>query len=169
VLSIAIDRLGKNVAVGSGGGIGLWSRTTNAYVWSHEWQNFPGVKDGAVWDIAFSGDERHVIANLFRPGLVGSNDPVELRLYRVNDGKLLWTQKSQQSRCTSLCFHSQEATVLTASMDGKIRLFNGTTGQLRAMLDPPNSKVRHACFAANGRAILASGEDGAVWQWSLRP
>ena len=87
------------------------------------------------------------------------------RVWEVATGREVVLLRGHTKGVTAVAFSSDEARVVTASLDGTTRVWEVATGQEDTVFRGPIRKVGSAALSADGRWIVAAGDDSTrVWE-----
>lgn len=99
--------------------------------------------------------------------------------FNGTSGATIWKQdKSHENGLMAMAIHPKGTTFATAGQDGRVLLWNATTGQVKQELNVGNAWVEHIAWSLDGRWLAAScsrkvcvyGEDGAeLWRSNDHP
>jgi WD40 repeat protein len=95
--------------------------------------------------------------------------PNQIVLLNTITGQQIQTlnrQQSQQTTINCLVF-SADSRALASSQDGKVEIWDLTTGKILKVLESPGN-VTALSFAPDGRTLASSSQDGSVSIWDLQ-
>jgi len=166
---------GKTLATDSPAGITLWpldetrpplviSDSTNVFL-----RSGPFLRgDGAL---SFSPDGKFIVAGR---NTISERGVFVLSIWDAQSGKEIAVVPDDPEHVehtgviTSLVFSPDGNTLVTASMDYSIRLWDFATRQRFATLQGHRSEVWSLAFSPDGQTLASGGKDGEVNLWSVR-
>ncbi len=99
---------------------------------------------------------------------LGSRDSVNLAMYDVPSLKPLWHLRlPQASLVRAWRFSHDGRRIALGSVDGAVRLVDGTTGHVLSLATVPTARVQWLEFSADDRTLAALDENGQVWSWDV--
>ena len=114
-----------------------------------------GGHTGNVNSLALSQDGQHLVS--------GAND---LRLWNVQDAKLLWKATGHTEGITSLAFSPDGQLLVSGSFDMSARIWSAADGRPLYSLATGTS-VYTIGFSADGQELIAGVGDPAIRRWQL--
>lgn len=128
--------------------------------------------DGLSGRLAFSQNgKRLAVAGFAEGGFVKLWDVEKQKLIEGNIGEIPRELDGDANQVNSLVYSPDGKLVSTAWDDGKIRLFDGQTGDFRTLLDP-EAGVRHGitglAFSLDSKTLVSKGRDNTVVLWDLK-
>jgi WD40 repeat protein len=119
-----------------------------------EVRSFKGVRD-RVRALALSPDEKIIAAGHFEQ----DNRAGILRLWDLAGGTLLHSCEGHGQPITSLSFSRDGKTVMTASLNGTVRLWEAPSGKEVKTLAIPRAAIEFAALADDGRTLVCGGSE----------
>lgn len=116
----------------------------------------PGHPNGVV-ALAFSPDNR-ILAT-------GGNDGV-VHLWDVGTGKVRRTLTGLGGVARGI-FVTRDGTLVTATSNGQIRLYNPDTGDLKQSMPGPLIPINSAALSSDSAVLALGGVDGNLYLWQL--
>ena len=110
-------------------------------------------------NLAFSPDFRTV-------AFVNKDD--SLKLWRIDDGKLLATFKGHQDWINNASFSQDGEFVVSASDDRTIKIWDSNNGELLRNIAAHDDAVNSARFSPDGEMIVSASNDKTVKLWNRR-
>ncbi|MCB9435593.1 MAG: protein kinase [Anaerolineales bacterium] len=101
-----------------------------------------------------------------RTVLMGYDDRV-MRLWDMNNGKLLWEFAGHDALIYSLAYSPGGRTAMAGTGVGTIFVWDLTAGALIGKLEQHTSPVTALVYHIGGRLVLSGSEDGEIILWSL--
>jgi WD40 repeat protein len=148
-------------AVGFQGDARVWDRVTGK-------MRGPAVVVGRnVLSLALSPDGKVLLLGCYAVRQLAQ--PVAF-LADTQTGRVLRQLPPGQDNANAVAFHPDGRTVLTASNDGKVRLFEAATGKALGQLLEHEAKVNAALFSPDGRDVLTGSglqRSGALRIWRV--
>jgi WD40 repeat protein len=89
----------------------------------------------------------------------------EVRVFDVDQGKLLHGLDRLVSTYTSVAFHPNGQLVAAGSQDHSVKVWQARTGQLAFRLSGHRGTVNALAFSPGGRLLASASEDGTVKVW----
>jgi WD40 repeat protein len=160
VTSVAFARDGRRALITNFDGLTL--------LWDvDDWKELRRIQfPVGLWSVAFSPDDSQAV---IAGGTGGPDSRPILRLWDVNDGKELdrfELPKSGGLRGT--VFSPDGNRILTAGLDGDLRLLDVTTGKVIRQFHGHEGGAKSAAFSPDGHRALSTGVDGAARLWDVR-
>lgn len=112
---------------------------------------------GSVYSVAFSFDGT-ILAS-------GSGDNT-IKLWDVNDGKLLRTLSNGAGSISSVAF-SPDGTKLVSACENQIKVWDTKYGKLLQTIVDPSGSVYSVSFDPDGEQVLAGCEDHTIKLWKI--
>ncbi|XXH03857.1 hypothetical protein Hte_010263 [Hypoxylon texense] len=116
----------------------------------------------AVSLFVFSPDNG-ILASASRDGVIclwdGNNGAFKRSLLRIEDGERL---PPHQGKIISLAFSSDSATLVSASYDRTVRIWETSSGKLKRTLEGHDDWVRCAAISPNGQYVASGSDDCTV-------
>ncbi|MCY4403874.1 MAG: WD40 repeat domain-containing protein [Candidatus Poribacteria bacterium] len=122
-----------------------------------------------LWDINSSNEIATILgesSNLVNV-LASSPDGVPLTAWNEETARLLSNTTADPSRIRSLTFSNDGKTVVSGSVDGKIRIWEIETGRQLSSFSAHDGLVLALSFSPNGKLLASGGSDTAVRLWEL--
>lgn len=91
----------------------------------------------------------------------------KIRIFRVNDGKLLKTLEGHRSMIRTLAIHPEGRALFSAGYDGQIILWRFPYGPAVKTLHPDSGEIFQLASSFDGKFLLSAGISGAIQVWSL--
>lgn len=88
-----------------------------------------------------------------------------VRLWRVSDGGLVWSNSVHNGAVFDLAFDPGGAVVASASADQTVKLWRVRDGVRLDTLNQPQGELNRVLFTPDGAQILAVGADRRIHQW----
>lgn len=156
VQSLAISPDGYTLASGGYRTVKLWRRPQNARLLEL------AITDKPLTTAAVSADGAWIAA-------ADEDNRIHLRKLTGGDDAAR-TIEGHAARVSSLRFDSESARLVSASIDGSVRVWNVPDGMLVARLDTP-AAVHDVVLKADGSGLLTAGADHAIrlWDWPTAP
>ena len=112
---------------------------------------------GAIWSIAFSPDDRHVIS--------GSYD-FTISISNASTGENLHILSGHTSVVEAIAYSPRGNIVASGAADGTIKLWDGKNGTSIAEMKGHADKIKCLKFSPNSDDLFSSSDDGTVRIWS---
>ncbi|MES1212956.1 MAG: serine/threonine-protein kinase [Singulisphaera sp.] len=154
--AVAVAPNGMTMAVGD------WSRdvtvldsATGAHVATLSGHQQPGV-----FSLAFSRDGSYIVS-------AGADH--EVMVWNIN-GQIHPAEEFIDSTqpLVAVMDGGADGTLVAASCDGSLRIWQSSTGQLLNSWQTDHGKLRAAARSKDGRRVLTAGEDGLVRVWDVK-
>ncbi len=118
---------------------------------------------------ALAGHEAEVAAVSWSPSgrWVATTSRHTARLWDAESGASMHILTGHQRTVTAASVSTDEKLVATASLDGKLRLFELAHGQLVATLDGGAEPTRWAVWSPDGRRLASAGDGPDVLVWDV--
>jgi len=160
ICCVAFNSDGTLLAVGGEGGlVQVWNVAEQKPV--HDLENAPERHASSVWSLAFSPDDRNLLATASYDGTV--------RLWDVNAGCLRHTLRGHGGSVTGVAFHKDGKRILSVSMDGALKIWDAEMGLEFLTLRSPRSQLTSLAVGRAGRLIATTSFDGTVLIWNGTP
>ena len=117
--------------------------------------SFGGHRD-AVHDAEWSPDGQWLATAGYDRGV---------RLWRVSDGGLVWSNSVHNGAVFDLAFDPTGAVLASASADQTVKLWRVRDGMRLDTLNQPQGELNRVLFTPDGSQILAVGADRRIHQW----
>ncbi|MFH1194966.1 MAG: TIR domain-containing protein [bacterium] len=91
-----------------------------------------------------------------------------LRIYDINDGKLIRTLEGHQSSVNSVAFSPNGDFIISGSDDKSVKLWDAKSGKLIRTLEGHQSSVNSVAFSPNGDFIISGSSDKSVKLWDAK-
>ncbi len=88
-----------------------------------------------------------------------------VRLWRVSDGGLVWSNSVHNGAVFDLAFDPTGAVLASASADQTVKLWRVRDGMRLDTLNQPQGELNRVLFTPDGSQILAVGADRRIHQW----
>lgn len=88
-----------------------------------------------------------------------------VRLWRVSDGGLVWSNSVHNGAVFDLAFDPSGAVLASASADQTVKLWRVRDGVRLDTLNQPQGELNRVLFTPDGTQILAVGADRRIHQW----
>jgi WD40 repeat protein len=154
VAAVTFSPDGRTLATGGQGGVIFWDTASGEQkaTWAH-----PGGANGSyVMALAYSPNGKILASG----GTAGTGT---IKLWDAAMGQLLGTLKGHATAVYSLAFDPDGQTLVSASSDGSLRLWNAPTGQECINLKfPPGHTWPFVTFGHDGKALVVGTPDGTV-------
>ncbi len=155
VQGVAFSPDGKFMATAATAGVRLWNSQTG-----QELREFKGNVDS--YRVAFSPDGRFIVV------ASGSGDG-NARIFEVQTGKLVRSFFGGSTLgMNSAAFSPDGKTIITASIDKIVRLWDVQTGRELRKFIGHTDNVWTASFSPDGRTIATASADGTVRLWDTQ-
>jgi WD40 repeat protein len=136
------------------------ARTKKSLLWAHASDGEPLV-DPYCTDIAVSPDGKRMVGTTGVTRLDGGGKTI--RAWAAATGKVLWTGHASGLTCAA--FLAKGGAVASGSDDGRLRVWDADSGELRRAWDGHAKAVRQVVALPNGSRFVSAGEDGNVLLW----
>src|SRR5205807_2418675 len=90
------------------------------------------------------------------------------QIHETDSGKELAVLKGHTGPVVDVVFHPDGRRVVTASLDGTVRVWEGATGKPLRSIGPGDGGVIAAVLAPDGRGLLTLG-DGKIHSFVVKP
>jgi RNA polymerase sigma factor (sigma-70 family) len=126
-----------------------------------------------VYAVAFSPDGKTLAMGGASPRVKGG---CFLKLWDVQKEKLIGgTKETKQDEVgsdldeavTSLAFSPDGNLLAAACMDGKLRLFDGRTGEFKTVWDDDSARAAWIVFSPDGKTLVSQSRDKTVKVWDV--
>ncbi len=121
--------------------------------------------------LALSGSPRQPSDPVPEPKLGAFEPPACLRLWDVGKKKLLDRKPKRGEKDFRLMYcvaFSPDGKVIAAGdKEGKIRLFDGRTGEPKAVLDDHTAAVHGLAFSPDGKTLASASQDHTIKLWDV--
>lgn len=118
---------------------------------------FGGHRD-AVHDAEFSPDGQW---------LATAGYDRSIRLWRIADGGLVWSNSVHNGAVFDLAFDPSGAVLASASADQTVKLWRVRDGLRLDTLNQPQGEVNRVLFSPDGAFVYAAGTDRRIHQWKF--
>ncbi len=118
---------------------------------------FNGHRD-AVHDAEFSPDGQW---------LATAGYDRSIRLWRVSDGGVVWSNSVHNGAVFDLAFDPSGAVLASASADQTVKLWRVRDGLRLDTLNQPQGEVSQVLFSPEGASVYATGADRRIHQWKF--
>jgi WD40 repeat protein len=126
-----------------------------------------------MYAVAFSPDGKTLAMGGASPRVEGG---CFLKLWDVQKEKVIGGTKATRAvevgsdlgeAVTDLAFSPDGKVLAAACMDGKLRLFDGRTGELKAVWDDDSARGMWVVFAPDGKSLVSQSRDNTVKVWDV--
>ena len=154
VLSVAFSPDGQYLATGDvNGKLCIWEFPSGRQLLTRQEHN------NRIWSVAFSPDGEIVSTS-------SSNGNIKLRNVKTNQH--LKTLRENNSRVWTVAFNPQNPNILSSgSQDGKVRLWDVSTGKCFSVFSGHQGGVRSVSFSFDGKQLGSGSEDRTVKIWNV--
>jgi WD40 repeat protein len=118
--------------------------------------------DVIVYSVVFSPD-----GNTLAVSCGNDQGPGEIRLYSVNEGKLLCTLKGHTKRIGCLAYTPDGKTLISGSQDKRCLIWNTASNKSTGSLDGHTEEIVSVSISRNGKQVVTSDRDSYVLSWDL--
>lgn len=91
----------------------------------------------------------------------------QLHLFDLNRPSLLWSKTNSSGSTLTVAFHPTQPLVATGDVNGFIKLWQNTDGQLTQTIASQHGLVRTLAWNPRGTTLASGGDDSFVRLWSL--
>ena len=157
VSAVAFSPDGRTIAAGD------WEDTVRLWnaVTGEELQRIRAKHKGGVLTLMYSPD-----GNTLATG--GGYDDNTVRLLDADTGKLKTTLKRPVAGVTSIAYSPDGNTIVTGTRNGKVQLWEATTGQYKTTFTG-HTAVAFVAYSPDGKTIASRNRDGTVLLWGIPP
>jgi len=90
-----------------------------------------------------------------------------VRLFRVGDGAVMWTNSVHNGAVFALAFDPSGRVLATASADQTVKLWRVSDGARLDTLNQAQGEMTSVAFLPDGSEVLAAGADRRVYRWKF--
>ncbi|WP_442943145.1 WD40 repeat domain-containing protein [Nostoc sp.] len=112
----------------------------------------------SIYAVAISPD-RNTLATGIRDNAI--------KLWNINDGKLIHTFTGHQGEVRTVAFSPDGTLLASGSRDGTVKLWNVTTGKEISTFTAHKLQVWSVAFNPNGKTLASAGQDGSIKIWRV--
>lgn len=123
---------------------------------------------GLTQTVTFSNDDRKIASGGEIDGTVFLSDVIKALESReeFKEDSLLTILNGNAHGITALTFSSEDATLASGGMDGRIHLFDLKSKQTMKVLKGPSSQITSLTFVKDSTHLISGEKNGTIRQWN---